>query len=65
MKSNITLEQLAKIVREMRFQQNEYFRFRSKVQLEKSKNLEYRVDEILKTIPEPDETIFIQQNLFL
>lgn len=70
MESNITIHQLAKLVREMRQQQNEYFRWKTKTELIKSKKLEIQVDQVLKSIPpptesEPGESKYLQQNLFL
>lgn len=69
MQQNISVSQLAKLVREMRATQNEYFRSgKSKTALLKSKNLEFKVDQLLKEIPVPDETDisdYKQQNLFL
>ena len=53
MLTQITIEQFAGLVREMRFAQDQYFRFKTKVQLTKAKSLEYRVDKIVKTIPRP------------
>ena len=57
----MTLQTLAKLIREMRAAQNEYFRTRTATSLTKAKTLEHKVDEILKTIPEPIEP---QQKLF-
>ena len=53
MSTQITFEQFAGLVREMRSAQDEYFRFKMKNQLSKAKSLEYRVDKIAKTIPQP------------
>ena len=53
MSTQITFEQFAGLVREMRAAQDEYFRFKMKSQLSNAKSLEYRVDKIAKTIPRP------------
>ena len=53
MLAQITIEQLAGLVREMRAAQDQYFRFKTKTQFAKAKSLEYRVDKIIKTIPRP------------
>lgn len=55
MTTQITIEQFAGLVREMRLAQNEYFRsgIKSKHLLAKSKCLEYRVDKIARRIPPP------------
>ena len=53
MSTNITFEQFAGLVREMRSAQDEYFRFKMKAQITKAKSLEYRVDKIARTIPQP------------
>ena len=53
MSTQITFEQFAGLVREMRSAQDDYFRFKMKNQLAKAKSLEYRVDKIAKTIPRP------------
>ena len=53
MSTQITFEQFAGLVREMRSAQNEYFRIKMKNQLSNAKSLEYRVDKIAKTIPQP------------
>ena len=51
----ITLEQFASLVREMRAAQDEYFRssVKTKNQLAHAKALEYRVDKLAKRIPLP------------
>ena len=53
MSTQITFEQFAGLVKEMIAAQDEYFRFKMKNQLSKAKSLEYRVDKIAKTIPQP------------
>ena len=55
MVTQITLEQFAALVREMRIAQNEYFRsgIKTKYLLAQSKCLEYRVDKIARRIPPP------------
>lgn len=68
MESIITVTQFAQLVRKMRAQQNEYFMHRTKIQLQKAKNLEHKVDQILKIIPAPKEDLskqYLQSNLFL
>jgi len=57
MSTQITIEQFAALVREMRIAQNEYFRsgVKAKFLLEKSKCLEYRVDKLARRIPPPPE----------
>ena len=56
MATQITIEQFAGLVREMRLAQNEYFRsgIKAKYLLEKAKSLEYRVDKIAGQIPVPE-----------
>ena len=71
----ITVNQLASIVRKMRAQQTEYFRWKSKRDLLKCKKLEYQIDQLLKTIPTTEKDsnnpendfkdYYSQQNLFL
>ena len=55
MSTQITFEQYAGLVREMRSAQDEFFRFKMKAQLVKAKSLEYRVDKISRTIQRPPE----------
>jgi hypothetical protein len=49
----VSTEELAQQVREMRKQQVSYFSSRSHSALKKSKELEAKVDKLLKDIPEP------------
>jgi len=70
MTTNITLEQFASLVREMRAAQDEFFRYKMKSQLTKAKSLEYRVDKLAKAIPAPPQgeeltQSYINQKLFL
>ena len=53
MSTQITFEQFASLVREMRSAQDDFFRYKAKTQLTKAKALEYRVDKIARTIPRP------------
>ena len=55
MTTQLTLEQFASLVREMRSAQDEYFRssVKTKNQLTHAKALEYRVDKLAKHIPPP------------
>jgi len=53
MSTKITFEQFASLVREMRAAQDGYFRYKNKTQLTKAKSLEYRVDQLARTIPRP------------
>ena len=57
----ISIEEFVSLVFEMREQQKKYFRFRSKPYLEKSIELEMKVDEVLKqtvpSVPEAQMTI--------
>lgn len=50
----ISINQLASLVRRVRKQQTEYFRFKTKTDLLKCKKLEMQLDQLLKTIPEND-----------
>ena len=64
MTTQITLEQFASLVREMRSAQDEYFRsgVKTKNQLAHAKALEYRVDKLAKRIPLPPSGQELQQD---
>ena len=66
MQTEISLQDLATIVKQMRRAQIDFFRFgRNKSDLQKSIKLESKVDEILKKIPTTENTnIPFQSNLF-
>ncbi len=64
MSTQITLEQFASLVREMRLAQDEFFRCKMKPQLTKAKALEYRVDKIARAIPRPPAGEELKQEVY-
>lgn len=60
--TDLTLEQLAQKVRELREAQKDYFKNQSSYALTKRKTLEKQLDDLVKNIPLPQ--IPTQSNLF-
>lgn len=60
--TDLTLEQLAQKVRELREAQKDYFKNQSSYALTKRKTLEKQLDDLVKNIPLPQTTT--QTNLF-
>lgn len=54
----MTLDELAKLVKEMREKQREYFRTRNASILRESKDLERRVDRAVEEISDKQERLF-------
>lgn len=54
----MTVEGLAKLVREMRKKQKEYFRYRHATVLQESKDLERRVDIAVEEVLDRQEKLF-------
>ncbi|MDQ2718205.1 MAG: hypothetical protein M3Z26_00385 [Bacteroidota bacterium] len=65
MQAQINLHELANMVQRMRDAQTEYFRHRHKITLQRSIELEKKVDTVLKAIITDTPIINEQQKLFL
>lgn len=58
MKTQITVQELATLIKKVRLAQKTFFRNRSKENLKASIKLEERLDEVLKDIPDEPEGFF-------